>query len=193
MASPSRSKATPNRIAIAERERDALELRIGGKTYDQIADALGYSERGGAAKAVSRALAATIQEPADELRRLEAERLDALDRVLWPLALDGNLGAVARCLAIMARRAKLFGLDAPPRHAIEVLTTEALEAAMGRLERENAELEAITEAGREQAAWGGGVSARPGSYCSAMRLTSPPSAIKAPTTTTYKPHPTWSI
>jgi len=47
----------------------------------------------------------------------------------------------------------LLGLDAPPRHAIDVITTEAFEAALGRLQRENAELDAIIEAaGREQAA-----------------------------------------
>ena len=153
MASPSRAKATPNRIAVAQREREALELRKAGKTFDQIAGALGYSERGGAAKAVSRALAATVQEPADELRRLELARLDALFEVMWSLAMHGNLGAVDRCLAIQTRRAKLLGLDAPPRHAIDVITTEAFEAALGRLQRENAELDAIIEAaGREQAA-----------------------------------------
>jgi hypothetical protein len=153
MASPSRAKATPNRIAVAQREREALELRKAGKTFDEIAGALGYSERGGAAKAVSRALAATVQEPADELRRLEVERLDALWGALWPLAIDGQLGAVDRCLAVQARRAKLLGLDAPPRHAIDVITTEAFEKAFERLERENADLDAIIEAaGREQAA-----------------------------------------
>jgi hypothetical protein len=141
-------KATPNRIAVAERERDALELRKAGRSFDEIAGALGYAERGGASKAVSRALAATIQEPADELRRLEAARLDALWGALYPLAIDGQLGAVDRCLAIQSRRAKLLGLDAPPRHAIDVITTEAFEQAFARLERENDELDAIVEAGR---------------------------------------------
>ena len=65
MPSNSRTRATPNRIALAERERDALELRKAAKTFDEIARNLRHSERGGAAKAVSRALAATIQEPAD--------------------------------------------------------------------------------------------------------------------------------
>jgi hypothetical protein len=145
-------KATPNRIAVAERERAALELRKAGRSFDEIAGALGYAERGGASKAVSRALAATIQEPADELRRLEAARLDALSGALYPLAIDGQLGAVDRCLAIQSRRAKLLGLDAPPRHAIDVITTEAFEQAFARLERENDELDAIVEAGRRERA-----------------------------------------
>jgi hypothetical protein len=66
---------------------------------------------------------------------------------------DGQFGAVDRCLAIQSRRARLLGLDAPPRHAIDVITTEAFEKAFERLERENADLEAIVEAaGREQTA-----------------------------------------
>jgi DNA-binding NarL/FixJ family response regulator len=69
MPSNSRTRATPHRIALAERERDALELRKAGKTFDEIAETLGYSERGSASKAVSRALAATIQHLADGAAR----------------------------------------------------------------------------------------------------------------------------
>jgi len=56
MASNSRTRATPSRIDVAERERDALELWKAGETFDEIARQLGSAERGGAAKAVSRAL-----------------------------------------------------------------------------------------------------------------------------------------
>jgi predicted transcriptional regulator len=141
MATPSRSKATPARIAIAERECAALELRKAGKTFDEIARALGYSERGGAAKAVGRALDATIRERADELRKLEAERLDALTAALWPRAMDGDLKSVDRVLSIMERRAKLLGLDAPSRRAVEVVTREAFEKIMGDLEAEFQDLD----------------------------------------------------
>jgi hypothetical protein len=44
------------------------------------------------------------------------ERLDALWGALYPIAMDGQLGAVDRCLSIQSRRAKLLGLDAPPHH-----------------------------------------------------------------------------
>jgi AraC-like DNA-binding protein len=84
MPSPQRTKATPTRIRTAEREAAALDLRKTGATYEAIAHSVGYGDRSAAAKAVSRALAATIQEPADELRRLESERLDALLAAVWP-------------------------------------------------------------------------------------------------------------
>jgi DNA modification methylase len=52
---PRRNATTPARIKLAEKERRALELRKGGATYNRIAQALGYSDEGGAAKAVKRA------------------------------------------------------------------------------------------------------------------------------------------
>jgi len=136
MASPSRTKATPDRVAIAERERQALELRKAGATYERIAQALGLSERGGAWKLVHRALEQTLQEPSDELRRLESERLDALLRALWPAAMDGKGYAVERCLQIMDRRAKMLGLDAPSRSSVTVVTEDVVDAEIRRLEAE---------------------------------------------------------
>ena len=61
------------------------------------------------------ALKATLQEPADELRTLELERLDRLLLGVWGQAAKGNQGAVDRALKIMERRARLLGLDAPTK------------------------------------------------------------------------------
>src|SRR4051812_41728374 len=52
----------------AERDADAAHLRAEGKTYQAIADALGYGDRSTARKAVQRALLAIVQEAGDELR-----------------------------------------------------------------------------------------------------------------------------
>jgi hypothetical protein len=139
--SPSRTKATPGRIAIAEREAKALELRKEGATYGAIARSIGYTDRSAAAKPVSRALAATIQEPADELRRLESERLDALLAAVWHDAMAGRRSAVESALRIMDRRSKLIGLDAPLRRAVEVITPEALENVITQLESELADMQ----------------------------------------------------
>lgn len=141
MPSPQRTKATPTRIRTAEREAAALELRKTGATYEMIARRVGYGDRSAAAKAVSRALAATIQEPADELRRLESARLDALLAAVWPEAMTGHRPAVESALRIMDRRSKLVGLDAPLRRAIEVITPEALENVIVQMESELADLE----------------------------------------------------
>jgi hypothetical protein len=137
-----RDATTPERIALAEKERQALDLRKAGVTFEQIANKLGYSDRSGAAKAVRRALTDTIQEPADELRRLECERLDTLLRALWPAAISGKWLAIDRCLSIMDRRARLLGLDAPVRMKHDVITHDAFAQAVAELEAEIVELEA---------------------------------------------------
>lgn len=110
MLTPTRT-VTREVIEAAELDARALELRKAGLTYERIADAIGVSSRGNAHRIVQRALQATIQEPADELRKMEGERLDALLRAMWPQAMQGNEKAVQTCLSILDRRAKLFNLD----------------------------------------------------------------------------------
>ncbi len=109
------SKASQRRLTARERERKAMELRLAGATYAQIAQALGISQAG-AHKAVMRALKRLnekLNEQAEQVRRLELERLDRMLLALWPQAQKGNHGAVDRILRIMERRARLLGLDAP--------------------------------------------------------------------------------
>ena len=105
-----------------EREEEALKLRLGGLTYRVIGERMGISESG-AYKAVIRALKRLnerIAEKAEEVRRMELERLDKMLRGLWPAALRGHQGAIDRVLRIMQRRAMYLGLDAPK--ALDVTT-----------------------------------------------------------------------
>ena len=104
-------RVTRSRLALRERQRQALELRKAGETYQQIADALGYKSKCGAYKAVEGALREVIREPAEAVRELELQRLDAMLAALWPLMQTGNIQALAGCLKISERRAKLLGLD----------------------------------------------------------------------------------
>lgn len=96
---------------MLERERKALGLRQAGVTYPVIAEQLGYANKGGAYKAVRRAIRRTHQEGATELIALETSRLERLQRAVWAAAMKGDLFAVDRVLRIMERRAKLLGLD----------------------------------------------------------------------------------
>lgn len=143
-------------IETAKRDGEAAQLRANGKTYDQIATELGFSDRSLARRAVERALAAAVREPADELRQLELIRLDALwveavkvmttehitvnnGRVIEvdgiPLKDDGpTLQAIDRLLKIMERRAKLIGLDSAAK--VEVLSVDALDREIARLTAE---------------------------------------------------------
>ena len=106
------------RLAAQERQLKALELRLAGVTYQQIADELGYASRQGAFKAVEAALRLTLREPADSLRRISAERLDRATLAIWRAVNAGDLQAIDRLLRIEARRAKLLGLDSPQRQEV---------------------------------------------------------------------------
>ena len=111
------SKASEKRIAAAERQARALELRKAGLGYAAIARQLNYAGPSGAYKAITTALGALTREPARELLNLELARLDDLLLGLWADARKGNVAKVDRVLKIMARRAALLGLDAPTRFA----------------------------------------------------------------------------
>jgi len=108
---PGESLTSERRIEAKEKQAKALEMRKAGATFKMIAEKLEYADPSGAEKAVSAALTAIIQEPADALITLELERLDALFLTHYALARGGNMKATDRCLRIMERRAKLLGLD----------------------------------------------------------------------------------
>lgn len=95
-----------------QRTKAALAMRLGGATYPEMADHFGVS-LSTVHGDVRRALQDIPKDAANELREAEAMKLDRLQRAVWTKALDGNLGAVDRVLAIIRQRARLFGLDAP--------------------------------------------------------------------------------
>ena len=117
------------RVRAIEKQRQALELRKAGVGFDQIAQQLGYASRAGAHNAVVSAMRRTLQEPSDEVRRLELERLDKMLFGLWQAATKGQWLAKDRVLAIMDRRAKLLGLDAPAKIDITQHIREIAEEA----------------------------------------------------------------
>jgi hypothetical protein len=95
------------------REASALELRLTGETFATIGRELGVTESS-ARKAYERSLERLNPIPQrEEARALEAARLDRLQVVHWQKALSGDVGATSTVLAIMGRRARLLGLDAP--------------------------------------------------------------------------------
>lgn len=147
------------RPGTPDRDARACRLRTKGLTYDQIADELGFRDRSGARRAVKRALASAVREPADELVALELERLDDLTRHLQRvlvathyaattsgkiarnpdtgqlLADFGPVIAAARELRqVSESRRRLLGLDAPGRQRIEILDDGAVEEAIQQLE-----------------------------------------------------------
>lgn len=93
-----------------EKRARALELRLAGATYSQIASAVGYADRGGAHRAVKQALAdaqADVTDP--EVADTELARLDAMLTGLWQKARKGDVNAVSMVLRIQERRAVILG------------------------------------------------------------------------------------
>ena len=116
------------RLSPVEKQAECLALRKQGYTYEEIADKLGYANASGPWKAIDRALRKLIQEPAEELRKLELERLDVMLKSLWPFILKGSPRHVEIGLKVMDRRAALVGLDAPKQvedHRTVTLTVMA--------------------------------------------------------------------
>jgi len=97
-------------LKAKDRKLSALELRLSGETFNSIAEKLGYASMSGAYKAVQAALKKTLQQPADEVRKMEVERLDVLLSAMWPHRHKPEY--LDRILRVMERRAKLLGLDA---------------------------------------------------------------------------------
>lgn len=63
-------------LEAAERDAEAARLRTCGWTYGMIAKELGYTSRQAAWNGVQTVLAEIVREPAEDLVRIETERLD---------------------------------------------------------------------------------------------------------------------
>lgn len=120
-----RGARTALRLDVATRRATALELRVAGASFSEIATALNYKPmrdgspaRGHVAQDISRAIRAVTAAPAEELRDLELARLDQLQRAHWTAAKTaGPEGVKAANLVvkIIERRCKLLGIDAPTK------------------------------------------------------------------------------
>jgi hypothetical protein len=113
------SLLSPDKVIAREREQSAMELRKAGQTYAMIGAALGVSDVA-ARKAVKRAverLNRLTETDAQEVRRIELERIDALLKAVWPHATgkEPDYRAVEKATKLMERRAALLGIDAPKR------------------------------------------------------------------------------
>jgi len=102
-------------------QEQALDLRRAGHSYAAIGRKLNLSKSRahilvqlGLEQARSQ-----ITASADELKVEELARLDGMLAKLYPMAAKGDVQAADRVLKIGERRAKLLGLDAPTRTALE--------------------------------------------------------------------------
>jgi hypothetical protein len=152
------SKYSPRRIQANEKQRRALELRMAGRSWADIAKAVGYSNHTGAIAAVKVALDKSLQEPAQHYRALTLERLTRVLQVHWPSMLNHDMPATDRVIRVIADIRALLGLDAPIKEDI-ILTGRVeydfraeLDARLVTLleRRASAEVASFTDAGTER-------------------------------------------
>ena len=69
-----------------------------------------------------------MQQPADELREQELDRIDRLQLALWPKAMKGDNASVNTIVRLMERRARLLGLDTPIKIQQDVVNWDGNES-----------------------------------------------------------------
>lgn len=113
-----RAKPGTDLVVTRERENQALEMKLAGLSYAEIAKQMGYT-RQAAWKAVWRRLNEFPAENAAELRKLENARYDKLQARAWLKMQQGDIKAMQIITSIMQQRARLNGLNAPERVELE--------------------------------------------------------------------------
>ena len=113
------SKFSPRRIGARERQRQALELRQAGLSFQRIADELGYRSRSGAYMAIKAIVEEVDADAVDDYRRLNMPRLNTLLGGIWQPARAGDIGAVNSAVRLISEMNKMLGVHAPVAVTIE--------------------------------------------------------------------------
>lgn len=98
-------------IATRERQAQALELRKAGLTYQEIADALKFSNASGASRAVRSAIDRLGLEAAKDVVVMDLARLDEyMKRCTAQLRQHNDLSQIDRLLRIMDKKHQILGI-----------------------------------------------------------------------------------
>jgi hypothetical protein len=103
-------------IEIAQRDTEAVRMRRGGATYEEIAQALGYASRGEAHNRIKLRLVQARDEMYTETNLYRAEQLDrlmALLHAVWPMAMAGSDKHVSEARRIVSDISDLTGAKSP--------------------------------------------------------------------------------
>ncbi|MFT4234309.1 MAG: hypothetical protein QM607_04815 [Microbacterium sp.] len=113
----------------------AWQLRVAGRSWEDIAREVGFSDAPHAHRAVRNFFGSVPQPAREELRELARARGEVVFRQALEDVLDQRPGAVRAAVAVLQRQAALDGLDEPTRAHVRVsqehldeLLLEALEA-----------------------------------------------------------------
>lgn len=143
VSGPARKHNDPGNIPLKRaRERKAnaaVQLRLSGATWEQIAEALGYPTARQALVATEKALEKQLTTDPDraKLRQLAGMRLERLLQSVWGKAVNpenpDHLLAATKAREIIAQHAKLYGLDAPTEVVVHSPTRSEIEDWVARV------------------------------------------------------------
>jgi hypothetical protein len=117
--------------------RTVLQMRIAGYSFDEIAEILSFEDADAVKREMERGAKALLKEDrqsAAMLRAIVGRRLERMTRAVYTKAIDPDhaeqMVAQQRALANIDRYIKLYGLDAPVEHKVEITPTEQAIADM---------------------------------------------------------------
>lgn len=93
----------------------ALKLASEGRSFEEIAQEVGFTHRGSAHRAVYKALAEHEAEDARELRAMEMARLDYMLSRIWHRIEEGDVQAISTAIRISDLRCRITGIYGPGR------------------------------------------------------------------------------
>jgi len=134
-----KSKGKNLASARSRKANAAVQMRLAGATWGEIALALGYPTPRQALVATERALVKQLDNADDreKMRKIAGARLERLLRSVWPKAIDpdspDHLIAVSKARDLVDRHARLYGLDAPTEVVVHNPTQVELESWVTRL------------------------------------------------------------
>lgn len=111
MAGNGKCKTSAAQTATELKQIEAVKLKRDGKTFQQIADELGYANRSCAYAAYAAGLSKARSREVDAIREEQGGMLDELLVEPYEAALEGDLDALAAVLKIMERKARLYCID----------------------------------------------------------------------------------
>mgnify|MGYP007088036244 CR=1 FL=1 len=120
-------------IAQKERARTAVDLKIAGATWQQIADELDFETEAGARLLVARYFEAAAKTQFEEMQPIVLERAEALWRKAWQKLNDiqrnnGSMSdwdrAMSQCVSVLQQIARISGLGNGPMVQVNVTTAD---------------------------------------------------------------------
>lgn len=133
------SRNPAKRAALAQRRAQAIEMKLAGFTYKQIADRLGYSNQSNVTNDINRAFEQAVidrEHHVDVLIEEQIQILDRMRRAAWPAAIKGDTRSIDIVLKCVDRATKLLRLTPEAQVNVQVFTVDSIERRIKELDRQ---------------------------------------------------------